>query len=112
VRIDLSGNPGYEAVVNAVAVSAGVVYSGGYVNNGSTNIPCYWKGTIRYELPTVGGNNGNVRGIAVYNGNIYCAGDVINGSTKRPCYWKNGVRFDLPMPSGAALGYAADIEVK
>jgi len=41
------------------------VYTAGYCNNGSTDVPSYWEGTNRVDLPGDGSHNGEALAIFV-----------------------------------------------
>jgi hypothetical protein len=82
-----------------------VLYIAGiYVQNGSPKA-AYWKGAVRYELPS-GGMPG-IRGFAFVGSDMYIAGFDDSG----PCYWKNGIRCSLPIASGGSGGSAQSITV-
>jgi len=73
------------------------VYTAGYCNNGSTDVPSYWEGTNRVDLPGDGTHYARAYSIYVSEGTVYTAGEYWNGSRYVPCFWTDGVRTDLPV---------------
>ncbi len=73
-------------------------YFAGYYNDGSKDIPCYWSGKTRIDLPVPsdGSDEGFALSPAILSGDtVYIAGNYFNGSRWIPCYWAGGARIDL-----------------
>ena len=73
------------SLVFTIALSNGRIYCGGYVKNGSNNIPCYWVDGKYIELSYTAAD-GNVYGMTVYNGSVYLAG---RDSSNYTTLWKD-----------------------
>jgi hypothetical protein len=50
------------------------IYLAGYYDNGPRDVPCYWTGKLRMDLPGDGINNAYARSIFVSGGVVYTAG--------------------------------------
>jgi len=73
------------------------VFTSGYYNNGSMDLPCYWKGTTRVDLPidpAVAPFGGHANAIAVSGGTVYTAG-YQEGGDEAACYWAGTTRIDM-----------------
>jgi hypothetical protein len=107
------GNPlTGDARVNAIAVSDGNVYTGGYYKDEwHTAHPCYWKGEIRTALFEDGGNGAIAQALCVSGDTVYAAGYHYSNTGIVPCYWEGANRFDLPGPATMGRGSALAIYV-
>jgi uncharacterized protein YcnI len=94
---------------NSICVYDGAVYvAGSYYDGVSKNIPCYWKGMERIDLPINGAIETNPKSIYVCNDTVYVTGWYYNGITFIPCYWTTTTRTELPGSIGylGALSYS------
>jgi len=76
------------------------VYVSGYYYDGTNDMPCYWKGTTRVDLPidsALGPLGGKANAITVSEGTVYTGGVEQNevGAFNTACYWKGTTRVDL-----------------
>lgn len=65
--------------------------------------PCYWKGTVRTDLPDGGVGQGRSDAITVSGGHFYIAGFTYDGHDAKTCYWKDGVMSALAGEGGYAI---------
>ncbi len=72
-----------------------VVYSTGDYNNGVRNVPCYWTGTARTDLP-ITGNGGYAYSIFISDNTVYTAGYYCPTTYNVACYWIGTTRTNLP----------------
>lgn len=77
------------------AVLETVVYIAGYYNDGSSDIPCYWKDEERVDLPYGTNVGGSASAIFVSGGKVYTAGSSDDGHDSNPCYWTGTTWTDL-----------------
>lgn len=94
-RTDLS-NAEPNGNATCIAVSGGVVYTGGYYESARL-VPCYWTGGSRTELSTYSPtNDGRVYAITVKDGTVYAGGVSMGTSYWLACFWAGATRTDLP----------------
>jgi hypothetical protein len=97
---------------NGIAVSgSGDVYTAGYIFVPGTNgeVPCYWKNSVRMDIPGVGG--GEATGIAVSDSDdVYIVGIRYGVSGDGFWYLENNTAYGSPAPTGKG-SYATGIAV-
>jgi hypothetical protein len=98
------------AVVNAITVSNGIVYTAGFHNEVSP-MPCYWTDTARSELSYSGYTSGQAVGIYVDNGTVYTTGSCILSFVQTGCYWTGSSHTELPL-NGATTTVGVGILVQ
>jgi hypothetical protein len=76
------------------------IYTAGNYHDGVKSIPCYWNGTVRFDLSRL---EGLATSIFVSGSTVYAAGcvDTDNGNAT-PCYWTGLTKTDLPGNGGSA----------
>jgi len=73
------------------------IYYFGYTNN----MPCYWQGTTRIDMPVPAGCTfGHTGYMVISDGIVYCTGWYTINGIVYPCYWQGATRIDLPIPVG------------
>jgi hypothetical protein len=75
------------------------------------DMPCYWQGTKRTDIPIPSGTHGSANAITVVNDTAYTAGYYYNNGIWISCYWQGTKRIDLPVPDGAASSFVNAISV-
>ena len=83
----------------AISVSGGTVYAAGYYTDYTVNVPCYWEGTNKHDLPSSAESNGGyATSIAVAGGTVYAAGIDTSGADNKEvaCSWVGSQRSELP----------------
>lgn len=88
-----------ESIGNAIAVSGGNVFVGGYIKNTQgIQVACYWKNNQRTDLSD-GLKDAIVYSIFVDGNDVYASGQyssvIDNNINLIACYWKNGIRTNL-----------------
>ncbi len=85
-------------VATSIFAANGNIYVGGYYNNGSGYVGCYWlidaNGVTKTDLP---GTGANVNAIFVSGGTIYMAGYYNNGYKRRLLLDRS---WELPVKPG------------
>jgi hypothetical protein len=95
----------------------GTVYTSGYFNDGSIEVPVYWiDETIQQSLPDVAsGATARATGITLSGGQVYISGTIKEGgSTNEALYWFGAPGTPLtarPLYSGAPTASADEILV-
>ncbi len=86
---------GGEAISIVVSADGWPFAAGFNLGNGGTDqIPCYWAGNTRIDLPYVGA--GVAQAILVAGRTVYSAGYYQDNRKLVPCYWIGNTRTDLP----------------
>ncbi|MBN1664823.1 MAG: chitobiase/beta-hexosaminidase C-terminal domain-containing protein [Deltaproteobacteria bacterium] len=105
------------SVIPAGSYTIPLVITSGNYDNGTTDIPCYWLGNVRTDLPIDGVLGGNGTESYPYAGSIYTSGYYWipypegAGTLQIPCYWRNTTRVDLFSPTDGYDGNANAIMV-
>ncbi len=109
----LPGNESNSAAAISIAVEKGKIYVGGYYKGEENEVPCYWEGEKRMDLPLptteAAGDpdRGYVNSIAVEEGRVYACGRC-NGRRETACLWTDKGVTVLPTP---LTGFAGSYDI-
>jgi hypothetical protein len=99
-RTDLPDEGILSSYAQAISVSDGKVYTGGYLSDQVIWTPCYWVDSTRMNIPVAGTRPRMITGICVTHGVVYTVGKIY-GTANPPagngiiCYWTDMERTEL-----------------
>ena len=98
-KVQASNGSGVSALSSAVSGSPGTVYTAGFYNDGTKDIPSTWTtkitGTTLATLDN-SGRNAYATSAFVSGGSVYSSGYYNDGAKNIPCYWTGISKQDLP----------------
>ena len=98
-----SGTKDVNSYATGLVLEGSTIYVGGFyttTDDPALNIPCYWKGGVRYDLQASGPSS-RVTGISVSDSTVYCSGYyAVDATTTAACYWKGTTRYTLKLHDG------------
>lgn len=101
-------NNGHGAATAAYKGSQGLLIAGYCYSSTDVQVPCYWKGGNRTDLPLPAGAFG-ATAVSVFSvkDDIYVGGTVNTTTGNFPCYWKNGQFVQHPL---RGIAYGMDLD--